>query len=77
MSLDRTAVIGTKCQRFHLCVQNKMTILSCPVGLLFDLTIKKCNYANLVICKEITTSTTTSVSTTTNGKIILKFVYDY
>jgi hypothetical protein len=41
-----------------------MAILSCPSGLLFDNVLKKCNYNYLVICSELTTSTTALVTTT-------------
>jgi hypothetical protein len=58
MNLDRTVVEGTQCQKFYLCALNRITILSCPTGLLFDQITKKCNYANLVVCSETITSTT-------------------
>jgi hypothetical protein len=51
-----------------LCVNNKLSELSCPNGLLFDNSLKKCNYNNLVSCNELmSTLVTTSVfSNTTN-----------
>ena len=40
-----------------MCVNNKLSELSCPSGLLFDAGLKKCNYDYLVSCSEITTTT--------------------
>ncbi len=59
-SLDRTPVPNTGCLKFYLCVANKLNQLSCPQGLLFDQILKKCNYANLVVCYELTTTSRTT-----------------
>lgn len=64
--MDRTPVPSTGCRKFYLCALGKLNELSCPVGLLFDKNIKKCNYANQVYCDE--TTTTTNYPTTTSGK---------
>ena len=73
-SLDRTPVSSSGCKQFYLCALNRLNIVSCPTGLLFDKTTRKCNYANQVICDELITSTTTILATTTKG-IIIKFKF--
>jgi hypothetical protein len=72
MNLDRTPVNSTGCSQFYLCALNKMNILSCPVGLLFDQNLGKCNYANQVICKDLTTTTSTVATTMTSSEKIKK-----
>ena len=64
--MDRKAVPGTQCVRFYLCVFNKLNVLSCPAGLLFDEVKGKCDYEKLVDCKL---KTTTNIITSTKSKL--------
>jgi hypothetical protein len=65
MTLDKTPVPQTECRKFYLCALNKLNMLSCPIGLLFDTKLKRCNYANGVICKS---DATTNIMTTTSSE---------
>lgn len=58
-----------KIKLLKMCVNNKLSELSCPTGLLFDVVGRKCNYDYLVSCSE---STTTYPSTITSGINIIK-----
>ena len=55
------------CKKFYLCVQNNLSIISCPDGLLFDNNQRRCNYPNQVYCNEFTTNVQTT--TVTQSKI--------
>ncbi len=69
MSLSLTAVPGSGCVRFYICISNKINVLACPTGLLFDSVVRKCNYAVNVKCSD---TTTTALPTTTTTKSNLK-----
>ena len=45
-------------------------VITCPVGLLFDEKIQKCNYENLVKCKELIDASTTTITTIDGRKKI-------
>ena len=47
-----TLVRGTNCRKFYSCMNNKINVLSCQEGLLFDTVLRRCNYANSVFCSE-------------------------
>lgn len=50
-SLDLTPVLGD-CSRFYRCDSNKLYVLNCPYGLMFDRRSRVCNYANQVNCPQ-------------------------
>jgi hypothetical protein len=52
-----------------MCVNNELVELSCPSGLKFDKILKKCNYANQVICDELTSTTIITATSSQGNKI--------
>jgi hypothetical protein len=44
------------CSKFYRCSNHKIYTFECPPGLLFDESVKVCNYANVVNCHTQTTS---------------------
>lgn len=58
---------STDCSSFFLCSSNTiLRAIKCPVPLLFDASLKKCNYPQLVTSQCGTAIVTTTIPTTTN-----------
>ncbi len=67
-NLDFTR-LANDCSKFYRCSNDILYTFVCPPGLLFDESVKVCNYANLVNCTTQTTSMSmiTTIGTNSNG----------
>ena len=54
-NLDFTR-LPNDCSKFYRCSNNILYTFDCPPGLLFDESVKVCNYANMVNCNAHSTT---------------------